>query len=117
MLTLDIESNRKEELDIKYALSRGIRVYLKEDGETTGVARLVYDDGFCLTDFFIEKNDCEYNRQFFFRGIVFKLGNADATLKIKTSSEVLIPYGFRKDGEYMIINCKDANYPSACNHK
>ncbi len=117
MLTLDIESEKKEELDQKYGLFSSVKVYLKENEETIGVAGLCYDGGFVLTNFVVFKNDTEYNRQFFFRGIVFKLGNSGATLKIKTDQEKLIPYGFKKEGEYMIINCKDAIYPSSCNHK
>lgn len=119
MLTLQLncdDANKlSSELDINID---GVKVYLFDNDSPIGIAVLKFGVVTELADMqILPKYNTLYNRQFLFRGVLYKLGITNQKLRIKTDDEVLLSYGFSKDGEYMIINCSEANYPSSCGHK
>lgn len=117
MLTLELTQNEKTDLLDKKLnlLNSGTKIYLAENGEPIGVAELLFEGEVELLGFAI-RPDCDsfYNRQFLFRGILFKLGQSGLSLKIKTDNKELDKYGFATIGEYKKIECKQAVYPSTC---
>ena len=117
MLTLSLEQNVKTNLLEKKLkiLNVGTKIFLIENEKPIGIAELIFDREVELVSFGIDRDfDNFYNRQFFFRGILYKLGQAGLRLKIKTEESIIDKYGFVSENEYKIIDCKNAIYPSTC---
>ena len=111
MLRIIVEDKNISALNV---LSSGFRLNLLDGDKVVGKALLNFNDCFYLTEFEVQDDDTMY-RDFFFRGILFKLGSTNQKIKIKKDKR-LYKYGFEDFDDYMLLECNKAIYPSECKH-
>ena len=111
MLRIVVEDSNINALNV---ISSGFRLNLLDGDKVVGRALLNFNDCFYLTEFEVQSGDQMYT-DFFFRGILFKLGSTKQKLRIKKDKR-LYKYGFNDSDDYMELECDKAQYPSDCKH-